>query len=527
MSLEKLGKEYKVFSNLNNGFYNEGILKVGKIIDNKTIFGIYDTNKEDWILPCVYDYIEDKLVKSELDQSSNDYITIKKGKYAALINILGDIIIPFSSYNDISSDIVDDVIPVYEENKGWYFIDFKENKINNKIYTNIKYQYYNDYTGAYKLWKPDLKYGIADVHGNEIIPCIYDNILYSNEVYIVTNNKELKGIIDLKGKEIVPVQYKSISNLKLLDYTNTDLAIIVNKSCRHGIINIKTGEFVLDIEYDDIKLKHNILITDKIKKNNLYSYNYREAYKISNNKLKKINFPESHNVDHISIINNKLIFILKSDIDKYALFNDNGNQISDWFSSLSYINFSDLFLTRNIVNNKIKYGFIYFDGKEAISPVYDSVEYITRYTDLNIKRGAKVHVHFVKVHDEYGDKIINVYNNQVIASSESDEHIKIDHYTCTFIRFYKYTEFGPDAINVYYINLHDNKLVEFNKGISDMFYLIDKENKEIYVATSEFFGTLSTFKDAMIVMHKNQRIHYESILSKLSYELAFKIREVI
>lgn len=92
-------------------------------------------------------------------------------------------------------------------------------------------------------------YGVIDIHGREIVPCIYDSCKPINENYYIVGKKytsggfngddysypeQQYGVVDTKGNELVPLKMKSIfysGNLvSLYDFKDNYSVGLINES---------------------------------------------------------------------------------------------------------------------------------------------------------------------------------------------------------------------------------------------------------------------------------------------------------
>lgn len=97
--------------------------------------------------------------------------------------------------------------------KKYFYLDKK--KINQKGYDQIK----NTYKG-YHLVK-DIKWGVVDSLGVEIINCKYDSIYYNLNDFYVVQLEEKCGIINQQEEEILEIKYQEIDH-----YIKDSIAIV-------------------------------------------------------------------------------------------------------------------------------------------------------------------------------------------------------------------------------------------------------------------------------------------------------------
>jgi len=239
--------------------------------------GIINKNGAE-IIPCIYDDIEwDPEFKSYISNEGLAKATLNKKM--GLINSKNNIIAPFK-YDEIGpfknniaqikvdnkygyiSTLGKEVIPcIYDNisthNNQLYATQNNETKIfNNKGQLLTSHEYNSislNYQHGLALVRRDSSYGFIDTTGKEIIPSIYNKIIFDSKqndyfpggkASVQKNNKF--GIIDLKGKVIVPCEYDWEVHLPL--YTGFSE---VTKNGLSGIID-KTGKEIIPCKYDEI-----------------------------------------------------------------------------------------------------------------------------------------------------------------------------------------------------------------------------------------------------------------------------------
>lgn len=96
----------------------------------------------------------------------------------------------------------------------------------------------------YIIVRDYLKVGLYDSKGDEIVPCIYENIKFLSEHYFSVRKNE-NGLFALfgNGREITDFKYTSISSERGF--------FIVKESNHYGVLNSR-GEVILECVYDSI-----------------------------------------------------------------------------------------------------------------------------------------------------------------------------------------------------------------------------------------------------------------------------------
>ena len=197
----------------------------------------------------------------------------------------------------------------------------------------LGYEYKNTYYDLYIRRKRGInKYGVVDLQGHEIVPCIYDEInvasngicfcYIKNRVYYYTANGDILGISE---------------RLKYIDnQTSTEVIIVKNEKDNKYIFMNKDGEFLFNGLYDSIMDYDNPRNITKRKEisysaNNIYEY---ERYSVIDKERKEIIFTYPSDIksndrpiikDNFIIAsenNNKLIYLISLSNNSIYLLND-------------------------------------------------------------------------------------------------------------------------------------------------------------------------------------------------------------
>ena len=89
------------------------------------------------------------------------------------------------------------------------------------------------------------KMGFLDLEGNEVIPCIYDEIGAFRQGRTMVRKGDLYGIVDTLGHIILPIEYHSHSD-RGIKYTYFDGLALVEKDNRYGFVDLE-GRFVVPL----------------------------------------------------------------------------------------------------------------------------------------------------------------------------------------------------------------------------------------------------------------------------------------
>lgn len=186
-----------------------------------------------------------------------DYVDMEGNEY--LISSKKD------DFQEVRPNYVEDIAIIAngDLNKGGY-IDAKGDFI-----TEIKYDYCDDFDNGYAIvgtGEEDVKYGLINREGKEIIPCMYDkidtvasdaNIFYvtlSKEYYIVDNtNTRIAKYDEEDNLEFLNLgDLTKLGKLSTEDVSFTENVVIVKKDNKYGFFS-KEGKQLVDFIFDDVK----------------------------------------------------------------------------------------------------------------------------------------------------------------------------------------------------------------------------------------------------------------------------------
>lgn len=185
-------------------------------------WGVIDYSGNE-ILPCEYDWIEDKPV--------NGLLSIRKGEKCGFIDVMGNLLLE-PSYYDISSF-----------NHGYAIVSKKDSY----------YDYEADYDREYSI------YGVIDSNLDEVIPCAFRSMKYIEESHLFETEKGYKDtsgrfVAECDGKKIyVPSKYLYCKSF------NNGSAVAVLKAWpenRYALINDEAEDIIPPI-FDSLTLLSN------------------------------------------------------------------------------------------------------------------------------------------------------------------------------------------------------------------------------------------------------------------------------
>lgn len=148
-------------------------------------------------------------------------------------------------------------------NRKMGLVDKKLETLVGNRYDTIEF---NEFTQKF-IVSDDGKYGIIDKTGKQLVRLKYESIEiinYSPLLYKVKEDGKY-GLLDENGQEILYTEYNSIGvnnsgengNILIIEDINKQKedGIVVNKDGKYGIMNVKTGEQILECTLDRIFTK--------------------------------------------------------------------------------------------------------------------------------------------------------------------------------------------------------------------------------------------------------------------------------
>lgn len=331
MEIKKVFNDKMVLvDNLGNQFgpFDEIIDKIDKFLVKKQgEMGLFDkTGKV--IIPCEYDEITDRTF---------DFL-VKKQEKTGVIDETGKVIVP-CAYDEIKTHFVNkrkifivrssNLYGCFDAESGkellaceytdidleqgilkTYELEGRVDLTNWNIILPVNYQEIVYFDKKYKVKYHD-KYGILDITGKEIIPCVYDRIEKSSTekyYYVSLNNK--MGVISNTGKEIVPCLYAEITIFD--DERNLIEVYEYNKEISK---NISRLEFYNNAKYGKYDLTGKVILPCVFTKDEIDDI-LRDNYG-ANEKFIKI-ISTINNLESLSQIGNYITSYYKSFIEQIA-----------------------------------------------------------------------------------------------------------------------------------------------------------------------------------------------------------------
>lgn len=241
-----------------------GDLKEVTIIKNNDKYGLYSVNNRMELFPCIYETID--------ESERHDVFYVKNNGKTGLIDLkyvnknvqTGDNILSIPCEYDAIENAYGAAIIKNNGKYGLYSVNNNGMELLPCIYETIVFEG----NGVFHV-KNNGKTGLIDVrYGNKNfqpgdnilnIPCEYDSIGYRNANYprVIMKNKK-KGLYDLSKGVVLPCEYETIS----LFNSQNGLWLVSKDNNHFGIINLNKDKniFVLPCEYESIKTER---VTDK------------------------------------------------------------------------------------------------------------------------------------------------------------------------------------------------------------------------------------------------------------------------
>lgn len=245
------------------------------------------------------------------------------------------------------------------------------------------------------------KKGYIDIHQNEIVPIIYDELDLYAEGLAAAKIKEKYGFLDRKGKEIIPFLFDET------DGFNTLGLALVKKKSKYGLIN-KKGVTIVPFDFQEIVFLESVKLV-AVCKNNKWAFYSISGKPMSDFIYDEINFTKSSLVlvrkeGELGYLDSNLA--VRIPFGKYhfgTIFNKNGLAI---------------------VSLKNRYGVINLKDNEVIKTKFDSIGYLQEeYSE------SDSYVGFIKnsltLFDEKGNLIIDKVKGYYKDYSKIDNKIKL------------------------------------------------------------------------------------------------------
>lgn len=279
--------------------------------------------------------------------------------------------------NDIIKPAFEEMIIVPDENKDLficiYDVDYNNETYKTKVLNSKAEKILTDYemvealenTDGKTVWYEENvlkyvengKYGLIDFEGKEIAEPIYDNIyaLQGIEKSLVLEKDGKKGVINSKTKEIVvPVEYQEVQSASdLLE----DGYVVKNQDGKYGLIGLDKSK-ILEEKYTEIK---------KISKNNFYAVVEEEKLEIINKKGEVV---LDKGFDQVVDMQTERFLVVKD--GKYGVISTEGIKVIGFdYEDMKYA-FSNYYIAKK----DGKYGIIDITENVVLDFNYEKISYI-------------------------------------------------------------------------------------------------------------------------------------------------------
>ena len=366
---------------------------VAQVISNGKKGYINLSGKE--IAPCIFDDIS----------VHNNLLFASKNKKIKLFNIYNRPIKP-NEYDSVTINFYKGNV-ITKKNNLYGFVDTLGKEVVPCIYDKIifdtkKLTYFpNNKASVIKKGK----YGLIDITGKVIVPCEYDwevHLPIYTEYHDVTKNG-LLGIIDRNGKEIIPCKYDEIN----WDAANTNTS---------NDTNYKKENILFSAKYQDnwglIDKKNNIIIPFKYESLESFSKGLAVAglkgkfgyINIHDSVVIPFNYDYCQNFDEDCAIAGYYQFDTnKNMINKFGLIDKKGKNILPFEYSIYYLKDQKLYV---FLTKDQKVGIAFSDGKIMINPTYNLIPFLDSYANDKLIKVFIIGLYKMGFYNEKGELII-------------------------------------------------------------------------------------------------------------------------
>ena len=285
---------------------------------------------------------------------------------------------------------------------------------------------------------PNMKYGVIDKDGYEIVKPYYEKIYPFENGYAKVKYAGLWGIINKKGQEVVRPIYTDIT-------FDLDRAIVKKLNNKYSLITLD-GKILSKFEYDDIVIYNDKMV--RVKRNNLYGF-----IDIDGNEVLE---PKYDMIDDSHFNDEGLCVVMHN--DKWGYINKNFEEvIKPIYDDISTPQHGYI---RVKLNNK--YGLITPDGKVVADPIYNEIkidkEYITLIHPSSSNPEKDGNSMIILLEEISYDIIIQSENGKIVKKFDTIEEREM---------YYEILKKEVEKENIKYKNRRDEierKLIEEEKS---------------------------------------------------------------
>lgn len=281
--------------------------------------------------------------------------------------------------NNIIKPSYEEMIIIPDENEGLficiYDVDYNNetyktkviNAEGNRILTDYEMVEALENTDGKTVWYEENvlrymengKYGLIDFSGKKIVEPIYDNIYAIEDIEksLILEKDGKKGVINSKTKEIVvPVEYQEVTNISK---SYEDGYIVKNDEGKYGLIGSDKSK-ILEEKYTEIK---------RVTKNNFYAVVEDEKLAVVNKKGEVI---LDQGFDSIVDMQTERFLVVKA--GKYGVISTNGTEVI----KCEYDDMKYAFNNYYIAKKDGKYGIVDITENTVLDFNYENISYIEK-----------------------------------------------------------------------------------------------------------------------------------------------------
>lgn len=311
------------------------------------------------------------------------------------------------------------------------------------------------------------KFGLYDKYNKkEVIPVVYDSLLYLKDDRIVVQNDEGGGILDINQDIILPFNYYN------LQYINDSFIIASDKGFKYGVININ-DDIVVPFEYDEIHIVSDSMNYLQITKNN-------KSGLFDRNKAEFVIPIEYESLKYIDerYLENELV-VAKKDGKAGIIDMQNKEIVPFVYDRIEYVGGGLKFYEDGLAGLLDAKGNIILPA-EAIDIVYAADGFITakvyvenynsKYAVYDMKGNVVVHPIYDDIYFSFSDRYMVVKSNgyaNLIDKITGEAVLKNSHYSDIWYINDKYFAGGSNGYNSI-VNFSGQELTQSHYSMVDV-----------------------------------------------------------
>lgn len=326
------------------------------------------------------------------------------------------------------------------------------------------------------------KKGYIDIHQNEIVPIIYDELDLYSEGLAAAKIKGKYGFLDRKGKEVIAFQFDQVDGFNSLGLT------LVKKKSNYGLIN-KKGVTIVPFDFQEIIVLESVKLI-AVCKNNKWAF-----YSILGKQMSDFGY------DEIKFTQSSLVFVRKEGEVGYL---DSNLAVKIPFGKYHFAtNFNKNDLAIVSLNNR--YGVVNLKDIQIIRTQFDSIGYLQEeYGESDSFVGFKKNS--LTLFDKKGNVLIDKVKDYFKDYSKIDNKIKLI-YRVKGLTGLSGVIDGEGKILIPLIYQEIERFEGLNKTVvknNGKYGLIDSKNKIVLPIENEY---VSSYKDEKYyIIKKNEKV---------------------